>query len=694
MFEKRAPLLLCFLLAAGLFFVQNGPHRVEAAPLSQAVLPQKSPDRIDSNLRALQQEWLEHTANDSDQLFTPNDANMPVVDEHYVIIDAVATLDTDQLLRQLEAAGMRNGSTFGRMVSGEFPIAALDSLNNELNLKIMRPAYAITSVGSTTSQGDIAMRADLARAAYNIDGSGIIIGTLSDTYDCLGGAAGDVASGDLPSGINVLDNGPCAGSDEGRAMMQLIADSAPGAAQAFHTAFRGQADFASGIIELQAAGADVIVDDVGYFASPFFQDGIIAQAVDQVYGLGAAYFSAAGNSERQSYENTFRPSGTAVLFTGGNAHDFDPGPGVDLFQSVTIPNGAGMSLSLQWDQPFFSVSGAPGSTNDMDIALLDTSNNVVASSTSNNIGGDPVEILSFTNNTGSTSFNIVIEKYEPSGGPDPGLIKYVEFRSSIINEYDTNSSTIIGHPNASHAQAVGAARYSQTPPFGTTPAQIEPFSSGGTTPILFDTAGNSVNTILRDKPEIVAPDGTNTTFFGSDSDGDGFPNFFGTSAAAPHAAAAAALMLEQNSALSPQLIYDILEYTASDMDASGFDFDTGYGFIQVDEAVAQGALVTVPFSNSPATMVQQNAPNNSSNNNSTPTFRWDTMSEATEYQLVVYSVGANQVVHNQMYTRLEAVCAIGGECVATPSLSLSAGAYRWLVRPFNIYGFGPWSVWP
>jgi hypothetical protein len=66
-----------------------------------------------------------------------------------------------------------------------------------------------------------------------------------------GGASGGVASGDLPSAILVLEEGVCPdGIDEGRAMMELIHDVAPGAAQAFHTGFRGTASFAQGIIDL------------------------------------------------------------------------------------------------------------------------------------------------------------------------------------------------------------------------------------------------------------------------------------------------------------------------------------------------------------------------------------------------------------------------------------------------------------
>ena len=118
--------------------------------------------------------------------------------------------------------------------------------------------------------------------------------------------------------------------------------------------------------------------------------------------------------------------------------------------------------------------------------------------------------------------------------------------------------------------------------------------------------------MVRDKPEIVAPDGTNTTFFGAPDppccEGDGFPNFFGTSAAAPHAAAVAALLLEAAPGLSPDDVYAALETTAIDMDDPftpgfdvGFDFGTGNGLIQADLAIAS--------TNNPPEAILSSAPN-------------------------------------------------------------------------------------
>ena len=148
-------------------------------------------------------------------------------------------------------------------------------------------------------------------------------------------------------------------------MLQIVHDVAPGASLAFASAFNGLASFATNIQSLAAAGAKVIVDDALYFAEPFFQDGIIAQAVNSVVSGGVAYFSAAGNQGRHSYESAFRagnvfaqgaiPSAPgAPPFFGGTAHDFDPGGGTDVFQRITLPPGAGFIMSFQWDSPAFS----------------------------------------------------------------------------------------------------------------------------------------------------------------------------------------------------------------------------------------------------------------------------------------------------------------------------------------------------
>ena len=96
-------------------------------------------------------------------------------------------------------------------------------------------------------------------------------------------------------------------SDEGRAMLQIIHDIAPGADLAFRTGYLSPGDMAAGIIELADAGADIIVDDISYITEPFFTDGKISKAVDNVVNRGVTYFSAAGNFGAKSYSATFAP---------------------------------------------------------------------------------------------------------------------------------------------------------------------------------------------------------------------------------------------------------------------------------------------------------------------------------------------------------------------------------------------------
>ena len=296
----------------------------------------------------------------------------------YVSIDTAAAGDPEVLAADLEALGLEGGAVFGRMVSGRLPMSAIPLLEALNSLQFARLAYAMANAGAVTSQGDAVMRADIARNTFGVDGTGVMVGVLSNTFNCLGGAPAGVASGDLPA-IAVLEEGPCGGQgllstfpDEGRALAEIVHDVAPGAAIAFHTADGGQANLAQGIVDLANAGAKVITDDIIYFAEPMFQDGIVAQAVDQVKARGVSYFSAAQNDGRRSYESPFRPSGFGFTFGGQlrEFHDFDPGPGIDTCQQITVPVGEGLSLIFQWDQSFASATiGGAGSQSDMDILL-------------------------------------------------------------------------------------------------------------------------------------------------------------------------------------------------------------------------------------------------------------------------------------------------------------------------------------
>lgn len=542
--------------------------------------------------------------------FVPAVSLMRVTDG-YILIDALAISDSSALMAEMIGLGAINVSRYGRYVSGRVPISMMKQLAALEELRFARPFYAETRVGSVDSQGDVAQASDVVRDAGSppaFTGAGLSVGVLSDSYDCgftAISAADDIVSGDLPAGgVNVLQEEPGCGSgtDEGRGMLQIVLDVAPDSALLFNTAFGGIASFANGIGALVTAGADVVVDDVFYFAEPMFQDGIIAQAAAAAVAAGGVpYFSSAGNSAAQAYESPFVVSG-GLGPSGFDAHDFDPGPGVSNLQSITVPVGGGSTIIFQWSQPFGAA------VTDLDIWIIAADGlTPLAIGGAVNIGGDPLEIFTF-NNTGAfdfdgvpgadTSFFVLIENF---AGPQPDLMRYGYSGSLTVNTFDTASGTSYGHASAPGAAGVAAAPYFDTPAFGQIPPLQEPFSSRADVPILFDINGADLGEpVFRARPNYTGPDGGNTTFFGSDidADADTFPNFFGTSASAPHVAGVAALLLEADPTLTPAQINSLLADSAIEMGPAGFDVDTGTGLIQADDAeaaIANGSPTLEPI---------------------------------------------------------------------------------------------------
>ena len=548
-----------------------------------------------------------HIANDLLALISDSDQRegysssdlLTISDDGKMVAIRVTVHDIEQATPALEELGFEVlGSAPERhLLEGWMPIDSLRTMES-LSIPGMLGATAIykpvTNVGSVTSQADSVHQADRVREELGIDGTGITIGVMSDSYNNLGGSATDIETGDLPSGarINVLQDLDGGGTDEGRAMMQLIHDLAPGSDLAFSSVFFGELDFAQQIRNLADPGlgdADVLVDDVVYFAEPFFQDGVVAQAVDEVVTTrDVTYFSSAGNQSDRAYESTdFAPAADSEGFFSNTFHDFDPTAGVDTRQNVTIPAFSNVILSFQWDDPFYTANGVD---TDLGIFLLEAgTNNVVAGSNNNNIlNQQPVEIFSFTNvSPFDQDYDVLITLNE---GPEPGRIKYVNFGTEIaFNEFDTNSSTVNPHAAATNAQAVAASPYFD-------PTTPELFTSVGPSTFLFEPDGTRKATPeIRQTPDIKAVDGTDTTFFGSvDLEPNGFPNFFGTSAAAPHVAAIAALVQQANPSLTPQEVYDILAETATDIGTPGNDNVTGAGLINALDAVSSALPNNLP----------------------------------------------------------------------------------------------------
>lgn len=553
----------------------------------------------------------------------------------------------------------------------------------------------VQRVGATTSQGFVQHRVDRVRG---LDGTGVKVGVLSDSFNTSTStikAANDIASGDLPgpgnrlghlTPVQVIEDSP-GGTDEGRAMLQIVHDLAPGARLAFATANGGEVGFANNIRALANAGCDVIVDDVGYFAEPMFSDGIVARAVDEVTARGKAYFSSAGNDPATvGYRGVLKINGAGsapgrtipgtncvlpaasvldpTTYAGG-FHNF-AATGTDNALSVAITTSS--TLDFQWDDPYDvtpvtlggvlatargsvtasapaatvsfagtagqriaitanadasrgnpiadlvitlldpaghvvavadnttvpeqlvtfltvsgnytiritgfnnargdftlqvnSASGSVGVTSDFNILVFSANGQFITAATENNIAtGRPLEILGVT---GNGTIQVVFARANtPPSSPTPASVLRCLFFDSgrLLEHFSYSTPTTFGHNCA--AGANGVAAYAFFAPF-----IPESFTSPGPVTIFFDNNNHRLATpVIRQKPDLAALDGANTTFFGSDvaQDSDTFPNFFGTSAAAPHAAAIAALVLQAHGgpgSVTPTQMRTVLQRSA------------------------------------------------------------------------------------------------------------------------------------
>jgi subtilisin family serine protease len=427
------------------------------------------------------------------------------------------------------------------IVQGWIPMANLEALAAEqVVVKVRPPSYATHDTGPVSSQGDSIHRCDQARSA-GFNGAGVKVGVISNGVS---GLSASQAAGELGL-VQVLSAGS---GDEGTAMLEIVADCAPGAALAFAAGVTSL-EFVSAVNALQSAGAQIIVDDVAAFVTePIFEDSTTALN-DRTVGAAVLRVSSAGNRGQAHYIGTFSP-GTFDSQISGTRHNFGGGDELLRFQ---VPGGFSVRIYLQWGNRFGAAA------DDYDLCIRRTDGSLLTCSAAiQNGNDDPLEVVVVSCSAPAGSFCLADIQVTRFSGATQTLALFCDMPCQF-NEFNSRSSSVVGHKAVPEVLAVAAMPASN-------PTIVEPYSSAGPTTILFPSVQS------RAKPDLAGVDCVAT------SRPSPFNPFCGTSAAAPHVAGVAAIVLQaMGPGTTAQALAGTLKATATDLGAPGFDSDFGAG---------------------------------------------------------------------------------------------------------------------
>jgi len=487
------------------------------------------------------------------------------------------------------------------IVQGQVPIIDLGAVADLEAVKAVRlPDYGFVRAGSVMSEGDSIIRADLARSTHGISGAGVRVGVISDG---VGGIAAAKASGDLPASIDISTCNVIPGSDptstgaEGTAMLEIVHDIAPGAALWFgHFGMGTSQDFNDAVACL-AAHTDVVVDDIGFYVDGPY-DGTSAVSVNTSTELNRttnpirAYLTSVGNDAISHYQEAYVYSGYYAGNLGGDywdLHNFQTTasttsagiiPSPSYFNRLRLNAGGTATIVLQWNDPWGT------SSNDYDILWSEhgSTTGYLCRTVQDGVGGNdfPVEWCGIENNGGSTAdYDVLVGNYR--GAAATRTLEMfilckgcVVFSGGVEQNFNTLSSSVANQSDARDGVISVGAIDAADPGHDT----IETYSSRGPT------------NDGRTNPDVTGIDGVSVTGSG----GFGSP-FYGTSAAAPHAAGEAALLLQcspelkagemgDNPSADRATLRNLILNNAVDLGASGMDNTFGAGRLDAYAAAA------------------------------------------------------------------------------------------------------------
>ena len=538
-FRRRAGVLIAGAIT---FVLATSPAQLSAAQPGQP----HGAARLDTRLAQLLGAF--ERGGEAEALAVAHQLGLEVDDSRVRVIAETPPGQGDNLRPVAISLGGSVEGAYGNLVQVSLPFAALGPLSQSSAAEFVRPplkaiplvtseGVSLTHANTWQSQGMTGAGVKVAIVDLGFQGYASLLGTeLPPTVT----AQSFRADADITGG----------GQPHGTAVAEIVHDMAP-AAQIYLANFDTEVELANASQWLTAQGVQVINASWGYFTSgPGDGTGIVDAIVAQSTAAGTLWAVAAGNHAGRHWSGQFRDTDNNSWHEFQIAPVFDEGNQLGFY----LIAGEAMAAELKWDDPF----GA--SCRDYDLFLKRTDDQtgepltIASSENRQNDGGcvpgaNPVEIIQATVPV-TDIYHLTIQKHAAATDA------YMELYSGYHDlEYAVPAGSVLQPADSPNTLAVGAVYWDS-------PNSIESFSSLGPT------------TDGRTKPDIAGPDGVSTQTYGP----SGFlGGFFGTSAASPHLAGAAALVKQRLGCYTPAQLKAFLEANVVDLGPAGKDNTFGSG---------------------------------------------------------------------------------------------------------------------
>ena len=369
-------------------------------------------------------------------------------------------------------------------------------------------------------------------------GQGVKVAVIDEGFK---GADELLNTGELPKPLpyrDFTDEGILAGNSvHGTACAEIVHDMAQGAELTLLKV--------GDLVDLEKAkdfcireGIHIVNHSMGWFGTGIGDGrGTACDIANDAADKGILWVNSAGNDAKSHYYG---------FWSDSDSDGWQNFEGTDEVLKFEAEEGDDIRIFLTWND-------WPSSRENYDLYLTFTNvsgdlETVVESTNRQNVrGGEPVESIRYeAERAGEYGISVRSEDARPR------RLKLWSLNHDF-EEYSVAENSIGSPADARGAMSIGAVHHAFYE-FGI----VAGYSSRGPT------------TDGRFKPELVAPSGVSTASHVPD-------RFFGTSAAAPHVAGAAALIKSANPSFSRDDLWNALIAATVDIDAYGRDNNSGYG---------------------------------------------------------------------------------------------------------------------